>query len=45
MGSGEQLVTHRRVGHFCPQEQRLYSAFTWGAAPSWTVKVTIFSTT
>lgn len=28
MGSGEQLVTHRRVGHFCPQEQRLYSAFT-----------------
>jgi len=37
--------THRRAGHFFPQGHLLYSAFTYGAAPSCMVKETVFSTT
>ena len=38
-------ITYRRAGHFFPQEQLLYSALTYGAAPSCMVKETVFSTT
>lgn len=41
----EVLFTYRRVGHFWPQEHLLYSAFTYGAAPSCMVKDTVFSVT